>query len=247
MALLMKRITIIIPVYNGEQYIKNTMEELAFWYTKISFFEVIVVNDGSTDNTKTLLDAYALSAPFPLSVYTLKQNYGKGYAIRYAMQHATQTDIIGFTDIELPYGLNQLIDIQKQFEQNPMIDIIIGKREKSRDSYTPIRYLYKNLFRMFIPQKVRSFHDTQCGYKWFQYQAAQDIFSVLQTNRWVVDIELLLAANVQHKQIQEISVQLKPTCRTRGNISLWKHGLHIIYDLYRIRTYEQHCGYHKKT
>ena len=240
----MLRLTIIIPIYNGATYLISTIADLEVFHKAHPFHEVIFVNDGSTDASLTILTDILAESLLPSTIHSYEQNKGKGSALALATKNAKPTDIIAFTDVELPYGLKKITEVITVFQIKSSTDVVIGKREQSQKDYTPYRLLYTKLFRLLLPQKVRRFTDTQCGFKFFRYHAAIALFSVIQTSNWVCDIELLLAATAQRKIIAEIPVQIKPSCKTRGSISIRTHGRQIINDIQYIKSHEKKGHYH---
>lgn len=242
----MMRITLVIPIYNGANYLERTIPELEAFHNIHPLHEVIFVNDGSTDETAHILQKRITSSGIPAKLLSYTKNKGKGYALRYAIENAQDTDIIGFTDVEIPYGLETLPSIIEQYHTNPSIHIIIGKREQTKKAYNILRLLYTKLFRFMLPKKVRQYTDTQCGFKFFRYEAAKQVFSVIKTHYWVFDIELLLAAQAQKLDIMEVPVTIKPSCKTRGNISMKSHAIQIMKDMRAIKQHEKKGNYHNK-
>lgn len=233
----MKTLCLIIPIYNGSSYIADTMRELAdFGSQNPWLIEVIIVNDGSTDETQQIISACQSSTyPFRLKVIGYTKNKGKAYAIKAAIPLLPQVNAVAFTDVELPYGLEYLtqgIDLLDTY------DMVVGSRCNSIHGfkqYTWYRGFATKLFRLFLPSQVRDIKDTQCGLKIFKKGIFNILFSKIKTFRWVFDLELFIIARRRSMHVATIPVQIKQKCLHRkGGVSVVIHGMHIIFDLVRI-------------
>mgnify|MGYP002397932091 CR=1 FL=1 len=224
--------TLIIPIFNGAQYISSTCKELSDFCTNENDIDhVIFVNDGSTDRTKEMLENIKKEYSFSHRVLSYKENKGKGYAIKHALDH-TKTDYVGFTDVELPYGLEK---IKEGVLRLDTCDMVVGSRE-SGVQYSTYRSFMKKLFRLLLPRQIRTIRDTQCGFKLFKKDSAHVLFSKLKTYRWVFDIELFLIAQKENYTVQELPLMIKKECLTpKGGVSFLRDGLHIFLDLIRVR------------
>lgn len=245
------KLSLIIPVFNGEMYLQKTFDELnGFFAQKDYLHSIIFVNDGSTDNTKEFLENYKQTQfSLPITVVHLEKNNGKGFAIKTAVEMIKDSaDIIGFTDVELPYGLSKIEEGFAYFQSQPDLCCVIGKRIQTHGlekQYSKYRKFATTCFRWFLPKKIRDIEDTQCGFKIFRANMAKELFRLIKTNRWVFDIELLLAAKYNNFNIHEIPVIIKPSCVGRGRISFLRHGFKILKDLLKVRFYEFRNHYKK--
>lgn len=237
----MKQLYMIIPVYNGAQYIDSTVSELErfFSHQDISV-DIVWVDDGSTDQTATVLQQAISKSDLPMKLLSYDKNQGKGHAIQYALAHKDdEYECVGFTDVELPYGMSSLIDVLKIFEQQDS-DMVIGERvlTQGHKQYSGYRGVLSRLFRLLLPSAVRHVPDTQCGFKFFKASVADTLFAEVQTHRWVFDVELFVLAIRHGFTISRLPVHIKPSCvRGRGGVSFLTHGIFIIRDLYQIRKY----------
>lgn len=233
----MKTLSLIIPIYNGASYIADTMQELADFASENTWLkEVIIINDGSTDNTQKIINACQQSTyPFKLKIAGYSKNRGKACAIKTAIPLFGQVDAVAFTDVELPYGLACL---EQGMDLLDTYDMVIGSRcdfIHESHQYTWYRGLTTKLFRLFLPSEVRSVKDTQCGLKIFKKGIFNILFSKIKTCRWVFDVELFIIARRRSMNVATIPVQIKQKCLHRkGGVSVIKHGVHIIFDLARI-------------
>lgn len=200
-------LSIIIPVYNEEQRINKTFQELESYFKDKKYgFEVILVNDGSSDQTKAIIEKYCQNHPnYQLLNYV--QNQGKGFAVRQGMLKA-QGQFILFTDADFSTPLNQLDKLMSYIQDH---QIVIGSRYLESDSVKVKQPLIRRLISRAGNLVMKliiglPYQDTQCGFKLFQNQAAKKIFSKTTINRWGFDMEILTIAKVQQFKVKEVAV-----------------------------------------
>lgn len=243
----MNKISLIIPVYNAEVFLEETFSKLSnFCKNHEILSQIIFVNDGSLDKTEEILQKLqTIYSNLPIVICGYKQNQGKGYAIKYAAKYLeSEVFIVGFTDVELPYGLEALGEVQTKLSK---YDILVGSREQNTGKqYSLYRLLMKKIFRIFIPKQVTDFKDTQCGFKFFRSEVFQSIFCKIQTFRWVFDIEIFLLASILDFSIYELPVSIdKKLLKKKGGVSIFKHSLYILKDLFLIKRNLQNKIYEK--
>lgn len=243
----MRPYSIIIPIYNGAVYIESTLRELGAFLANRSDVQIIFVNDGSTDDTENVLRAAEGAVVFPVRILSLEENKGKGYAIRYGfVEVAPASDYVAFTDVELPYGLKKIEEAIAHMEHDRSCSLVIGNRIKNTEGqYSAYRSFFKRCFRLFLPRAVRHIADTQSGMKVFRLHAAQAIFARIKTDRWVVDVEIILTALRHGFGIYPIPVTIKPQCVVpRGGVRVSRHAWQIMKDLNRVKHYDKQYAYH---
>jgi len=238
--------SLIIPVYNGEKYLPQTLKELeVFCRTSPNVRQIIFVNDGSTDTTQKILKEFIQKIQNTLfTLYNSEKNQGKGYAIQHGIEQVVEdVDSIIFTDVEIPYGLSCISEGIKKMNEG--FDMVIGDRtQNSKSQYSSYRKLFTKLFRLFIPQKIRYIHDTQSGIKMFEKNLAKKIFKNIKTSRWVFDIEILLMATQNGYRIYELPVSLKDIeIKGKGGVSFQKHSKGILKDMCKIHWYDKKGAY----
>lgn len=245
------RLTLLIPVFNGEPYIKNTLRELEeFFRGKNYLQEIIFINDGSTDRTQEILESEKQNTFLALRLLHLEKNGGKGYALKQGVEISQDSDVIAFTDIELPYGLDSIEKAFGYLASEEKVDFVVGDRTLSFDTqkqYSLYRKMFKGIFRFLLPLELRHIRDTQSGLKVFSASVAKDIFSSIQSNRWVFDIEIFLIALRRHYHFLALPVTVKESCRSgRGGVTFLKHSFQILKDLKHISLYDKNGFYNKK-
>lgn len=213
-------LSVIVPAYNEESRLPIMLDEcmqyLECRYKDHSNFsyEVIIVDDGSSDETTKVALKYSKEyGSEKLRVLTLIKNRGKGGAVRFGMLSARGRKLL-FADAD---GATKFSDIEKlekemltQLVNNPK-SVVIGSRahlEKqaiaTRSFFrTVLMYGFHFLVWLF---GVRTVRDTQCGFKLFTRDAARHIFSSLHVERWAFDVELLYIAEKTKMTINEVAV-----------------------------------------
>lgn len=203
-------LSIIIPTYNSEDYILENIKLLYnFLEKKIIHFEIIIVNDGSTDRTFEIVE----NANIPsVKLLNLKKNQGKFAAIKHGIEHA-KGDCCIFTDADLPYHLEAITYIENIINERKL-HIVIADRSLSESNYkeqsTLFRWLFNIISRNFIRLcLIGGIFDSQAGLKGFRKDIAKELFPLIQENRFSGDIELLYIALKYNLEIKRIPVRIQ--------------------------------------
>ena len=202
------RISLIIPVFNQQKKISFSLEkikqvvELAF-----SKYELIVVNDGSTDNTLAILREIALTDE-RIRVLSYTPNRGKGYAVKQGVLHS-HGDAVIFLDGDLDISPDSIKDYVERLSTSDLV--IASKRHPESNVRIPrSRAFLSRVFNLFtrvatsIPQK-----DTQAGFKVGNGEIMREIFRNVSVKRYAFDVELFTIASVLHLKVQEMPVVMK--------------------------------------
>lgn len=205
-------ISIVIPVFNEENRIRKSLDEIFdFLKTYAEETEVIVVEDGSWDSTPKILEEY--KNKFDLKVATLKNNQGKGAAIRTGISKAVGEKIL-FTDIDLSVPIDFLTPFNEALTGD--VDIVIGSREHPQSKIEVKQFWLREaagysftILTNAILQVGAS--DFTCGFKLFRREAARKIFAKQLINRWTFDAESLFLAKKYEFEVKEMPV-------------VWRHG-----------------------
>lgn len=237
----MKKLSIVIPAYNEEENLKKKVldhVEDFFKGDKLDY-EVLVVDDGSTDFTKELVEQYIKKNPkFKL----VENNHGgKAIAVMTGMEKA-KGEIVLFTDMDQATPINQLEKFLPKFEQG--FDIVIGSRLGRRGAPI-VRKLAAWVFSLLRGLILGlPFKDTQCGFKAFSRESINKILPQIK-NEWGTihfkggavnagfDVELLYLAKKYSFKIAEVPVEWNYVDTER--VQVVKDALAAIYDMLRIR------------
>ncbi len=230
----MKKISLIIPVYNEENLIEKTVKELDLFIKKQKEpWEIIFVDDGSTDNSLAILKNFK---PKFFKIISYSKNQGKGFALKKGVFHASG-DYIGFTDSDLAYSFENLKKVIK-----PLIDfdISIGSRSLSSDNHEKINQLRRVLGKGFnILTRILlgfKFKDTQCGLKAFKSKVAKDLFSKQTIKGFSFDTEILYLAKKKKYTLKETeAIVLKSHLNKKSKVNLLLDPLKMFLDLLKIR------------
>lgn len=211
----MKKISVIIPAHNEENRLSNCLERvipyLCTYYQ--NDHEIIIVDNGSTDDTLKIARAYG-NTYREISVLSTSLR-GKGLAIKRGMLFAEgrfryMCDVDLSTPIET---LKEFMDLAKFF------DVVIGSRELRTDlvKTSPLRRFLGRGFHLLVNDLVPSVLDTQCGFKLFSHVAANAIFGRLQLPGMAFDVEALYLARLMGFVIGELPVpwEHNPDSRVR--------------------------------
>ena len=227
--------SIVIPAYNESGRLRPTLDKLlSFAERKQWDIEILVVNDGSRDDTAEIVRAYSLAHSQVVLVEN-PGNHGKGYSVRNGMLHA-RGDVCLFTDADLSSPIDEA---QKLFDAIAAgADIAIGSRWLRADLQTERQPLYRQLLGRIYNLVLRiflglNFADTQCGFKAFRRAAAQRIFPLQHIERWGFDPEILFLARRLGFSVKEVPVVWAHSEGTR--LSPFRDGVRMFGEVLRIR------------
>lgn len=207
-------LSVIIPVFNEEKRIDNLSQVVSYLRKQKFSWELLVVNDGSTDKTNRKLNLLKDKLGFKIISYSLNQ--GKGFAIKTGMMSAKGKYRL-FLDIDLSTPIEEFDHFHPFLKK---FDIIIGSR-KMRSSHVLVRQpiLREILGKMFtkISQNILQMNisDFTCGFKCFSEKAAGEIFYRQTIHRWSFDPEILYIGKIYKNSIKEIPVSWKDDPRTK--------------------------------
>jgi dolichyl-phosphate beta-glucosyltransferase len=227
--------SIVIPAYNEKARIGKTLERVLECVHDFGWnAEILVINDGSTDNTADIIQGYAAENPI-LRLINNPGNHGKGYSVRNGMLQASG-EIVMFTDADLSAPMEEAELLFAAIRNGA--DIAIGSRWLERKRQTIHQPLYRQFFGRCFNAVTRTvmglpFADTQCGFKASKRQAAQSVFQVQRIERWGFDPEILFIALKRGYSIREVPVTWGHDERSR--ISYLKDGLKMLEEILYIR------------
>lgn len=186
-------ICIVIPCYNeATRFNRNLFED--FYHRSNVFF--YFVNDGSRDNTWSLLEQIAKDKDRVLLI-NMPANGGKAEAVRMGMlqaQLAHRFDYIGFWDADFSTPLDEIKAFQKLLR--PGMKIVTGSRIKRLGATikrSPFRHYFGRIFATIVTKLFQlPIYDTQCGAKLFHHEIVQPLFKEAFQSKWMFDLELFI-------------------------------------------------------
>ena len=204
-----KMLSVVMPAYNEGSHIYNNLKEVSQIIAGfMKNYEIVVVNDGSSDNTKAEI-VRCMREDSHIHAVSYKTNKGKGNAIKRGVMKA-EGDYIAFLDSDLDLPADQ---IEKYMD--PLVkgeaDVVIGsKMHKDSELEYPfirkfISFSYYCMLRLLFHLKVK---DTQTGLKVFRADALKSIIRLIKTKGFAYDIEILVALNARKYRIMEMPVRL---------------------------------------
>jgi len=231
----MALISFVIPAYNESNRIRPTLDEMLRYSRERNLdVEIIVVNDGSADDTAEIIREYAKFHP-QVRLVENPGNHGKGYSVRNGMLHA-HGDICLFTDADLS---SPITEAQHLFDAIAAgADIAIGSRWLRAELQTERQPLYRQLLGRIFNLVLRivlglNFADTQCGFKIFRREAVQKIFPLQRIERWGFDPEILFLARKLGFTVKEVPVVWAHSEGTR--LHPFRDGLRMFVEVLHIR------------
>ena len=229
--------SIVIPAYNESARLGATLARvLAYVHGQGWDAEVIVVNDGSRDDTADIVRAYAAKDP-AVRLVENPGNRGKGYSVRNGMLNA-RGRVVLFSDADLSSPIEEAPKLFAALDAGA--DIAIGSRWLSAESQTQRQPLHRQLFGRIYNLILRltlglQFADTQCGFKAFKQPAVQAIFPRQKIERWGFDPEILFLARKLRFKVAEVSVAWAH--RDGTSINPLVDGFRMVMEMMRIRWY----------
>ncbi len=228
-------ISVVIPAYNEAGRIASTVEAAVEFVRGEGGGEVIVVDDGSRDETAALVDNFRRDHP-EVKLLRNERNRGKGYSVRRGMLEA-RGSLRLFCDAD---GSTPLREARKLFArlEGGEADVAIGSREMPDSDVARPQPRYRRVmgwvFRKLVAALVvRGFRDTQCGFKAFRAEAARDVFRRLRLDGFAFDVEAIFVARRLGYRVVEVGVRWLDSGQSR--VRPVRDALRMLRDLFRIR------------
>lgn len=225
-------LSIVIPAHNEEDRLPNTLEKIyKFLETQDYLYEVIIVENGSSDHTLELAQKFAQSRP-TLRVLQ-EQKRGKGNAVKRGMLEA-HGDYRFICDADLSMPIEELQKFIPPALQQ--FDIAIASREAPgavRYNEPPYRHIGGRAVNFIIQLLILpGLNDTQCGFKCFRAEIAEAIFRQQTLAGWSFDIEILYLARRKKITIKEIPIHWYFDADSK--VSAVRDAVRMISDIFRI-------------
>jgi len=228
-------LSVVIPAYNEERRLPPTMDRIReFLEQRGSRYEVLLVDDGSSDGTAAIVEAASANWP-QLRLLKLDQNRGKGAAVQRGMLSARGALRL-FTDADLSTPIDELPKLEEAIHSG--CHIAIGSRAVAGSRVEVHQPLHRELMgkgynRLLQAMVLPGLHDTQCGFKLFTAPAAQSCFAELQCPGFGFDAEVLLHACASGLRVAEIGVIWRNSRGTR--VSPLHDSGRMLSELWRLR------------
>ena len=204
-------LSLVVPAYREAATLQTSLPELRDWVTSLPYrSEVILVDDGSDDDTAAVAESFVADWPGTSRLRVLRHrvNRGKGAAVRTGMC-TVQGDVAVFTDADLAYGTDQVDDVVAALTpgtgDGP--DVVVGRRaHRVGVARAAAGGVFSLLMRGVGVTGVR---DSQCGLKGFTRDAAALLFGLATVDDFAFDVEILAIARAHDLVVVEIPVQMR--------------------------------------
>ena len=227
-------LSIIIPAYNEAERIPKTLIEMDRVLAAADYsYEILVINDGSSDGTADIVSKM-VPVMKNLKLVDLKVNVGKGGAVRHGMLVA-RGQVRIFTDADNSTSIDQFGKMIPYFKEG--YAVVIGSRAVPGAKLDPPEPFYRQVIGKALNLVVQALllpglWDTQCGFKAFTAEAAEKVFRLSRITGWGFDVEALaLSVNLGYK-IKEMPVVWVDDARSHVRFSA---GLQFLRDAIKIR------------
>jgi dolichyl-phosphate beta-glucosyltransferase len=227
-------LSIVIPSFNEELRLPATLTAIAKYVRESGrSTEVIVVDDGSRDQTAAVAALYTNQIP-GLRVLRNSENRGKGFSVRRGMLEASGRTVL-FTDADLSAPIGEADKLLAALGDH---DVAIGSRAVDRSLITVRQSRFRELagiiFNLIVRLALRlPFVDTQCGFKAFRREPCRIIFEQQRVERFGFDPELLYLARRHGLRAVEIPVRWAHSPATK--VSMFRDSLQMFLDIFVIR------------
>jgi len=224
--------SVVIPAYNEEKRIEPTLKKaINFLDHNFDKYEIIVVDDCSTDNTNKIASRYKKNN---VKILRNEKNKGKGHSVKRGLLNAKYSLVL-FSDSDLATPIEELGKFMNYIKE---YDIIIASRNLKGSNIKVKQPVYRQLMGKTFPLLVnlialRGFKDTQCGFKLFKTDVAKRVVSLQTFERFSFDVEILFIAKKLGYKIKEAPVVWID--KEGSKVNPIKDGIKMLIDLFKIR------------
>ena len=231
-------LSVAITAFNEAERLPPSLERALPYLDAQGYrYEVVVNDDGSTDDTVAVVRGFMERFPGRIRLIQSAVNQGKGAGVRRAVL-ASRGAYVLFSDADFSTPIEELPRLLAALQQG--YDVAIGSRIQpdGTDMRAYSQPLYRRLFgklfhRLADPLIVRGIRDTQSGFKAFRGPVAQELFRDTHLTSIIFDVEVLFLAQRRGYRVVEVPVRWTNAGGSRMRVTL-RHAVRVFYDLLRI-------------
>ena len=233
------KLSIVFPIYNEKKNIRKLIKQIN-QLNKQKFFdlEVIFVNDGSTDNTKKILENYLKKIRIEKKIISYKKNKGKGHAIKVGILSSKGQWILT-SDADLSVGLEHIV---KWFKNTKLLRENTAYFASRNHKYSQLKahlhrkiigFFYQLIFKILFINSISYLKDTQCGFKLYNKSYVKKIFSKVSEDGFIHDIEISILLHQNNINIEQMPV--KWTYGKSSNVNLITDSILMFFKIFYLK------------
>ena len=207
-------LSIIIPTYNEEKRISATLSRIQFFLRSKTYdYEIIVVDDGSSDNTVSIIEKDFLTEDGKIRIVKNGSNKGKGFSVKNGILGSSGKYVL-FSDADLSAPIEEVSNVEIH---QPWYREGMGK-------------VFNFMVKLLL---FKDFNDTQCGFKLFKGDIARKLADLMKIDGFCFDVEIIYLAKRMGYRIVEVGVSWKNSPESR--VKLINSSLDMFRDLFKIK------------
>ncbi|HHL39863.1 MAG TPA: glycosyltransferase family 2 protein [Deltaproteobacteria bacterium] len=235
-------LSVVVPAFNEQERIATTLERMVSYLESRGMdFEVVVVNDGSTDATADIVSR-AADDNGSIRLIDNEGNRGKGFSVRRGVLEARAPFIL-FSDADLSTPIEEIEKLMPCFDEG--YDVVIGSRSLPESRIVVHQPFYRETMGRVFNLIVRllllgGYSDTQCGFKCFRREAAREIFGRSVLDGFAFDVEVLYLAERLGYSVKEVPIDWYNSPNTR--VSALTDSVKMFMEVVKIRLRDYDVG-----
>jgi dolichyl-phosphate beta-glucosyltransferase len=230
-------LSIVVPAYNEAVRAPATLRAISAHFAgQADAVELILVDDGSSDETASVVRAVAPSLALPMRVLRYRPNRGKGFALKVGFAASRGSRVL-FSDADLSTPIEEADRLLAELERG--FDVAIGSRKRAQ-AHIEVRqpWLRETLgkgFTFLVRRLLTDASDVTCGFKAYRGEVGRDVFSRLRIEDWSFDAEALVVGRLRGYSLAEVPVRWRDQAGTKVNLR--RDVVRSLVGIARIRGY----------